>query len=146
MKKCSVCGVLNEDHAEKCEVCGVLFPTETIPKQELPKTVPVSPIQVPKPEKKESLAEKQALAGFLLSIGGLLCFFALPFQLIGLCLSVAGIKSQNRKLLSVTGIIFSVMGLLATAIFLLILILNSESIANSTFFSEFSNAFSEALS
>ena len=96
MPYCTSCG--NERRADHrfCPFCGAAFSAE----------------------KKEPLGfkDRQAIAGLVLSLFGLLTVISLPVQAVGLILSVLSVGTKRCKVFAVLGILFSAIALLISGL------------------------------
>lgn len=96
MNYCENCGKNNSEQALYCSACG-------------------AEIQITKAkaeaDKKELLKKRIPVTALILSLCGLVCFIALPVQILAFCLALYGLKlNRGKSALSVTAIALSVLG------------------------------------
>lgn len=139
--KCKVCNAELTEGQSFCSYCGAKVEAEPAVQQpaaeaatpapaEAPAQVS-APIQQPQAEQpyqapaqgSEPTAQKNpsdgsAVAGFVLGLCSfVVCCLGLPLGIIGLILSIKGLKSPKKKALAIVGLIFSILGLLAGIFF-----------------------------
>lgn len=86
------------------------------------------PFDVSEKRKPFSLAERKALAGFVLSLFGILTMISVPLQALGLFLSLSARGIERNRVLRIFGIVFSAVSLLVSLLFWGMFLFNYEAV------------------
>ena len=70
----------------------------------------------------KNFADREATAGAVLSSLGLIFFFSLPSQILGLILGIKGLKANVNKSFAKAAIILSLFGMLLFLIFIIFMV------------------------
>jgi hypothetical protein len=112
---------------EQSTVYGEVLQGEVIPN--------ISTLSVKKKSKYiPTLADKEALASFVLSVIGFFALWGLPIHILALILGIRGRKSDKRKTLARIGIGITVFSMSIFVILTILIITNYNLIVNSDFF------------
>lgn len=130
MKTCPICGCRNSDNVCRCEICGVAFPKREVPSPiPQPVAVPVqTSVVIPQASPEDNKSDRMAIAGFVLSLMGIVSFITTPLQLAALLLSIAAGKTKRFSTLRRTGIILSSIALGISLILWVIVLIYSQDI------------------
>lgn len=121
MNYCENCGKNNPETAVFCAGCGINL-NQAKAEEESRKT--------------EQLKKRVPIAALTLSVCGLICFIALPAQIIGLALGIYGLKLNQRKnTLSLISIILSVLGIFLFILLAVLVAVNFDSVVSQEIFS-----------
>ncbi len=134
-KSCPICGCNSPENVQTCPFCGVNFPSSPVPEAEFPAPVSAESF-LPSPAVSEGPAlseedvkqDRIAIAGFAVSVFGLMSPLAVPLQLFGLILSLCAGKSKRRKTFRKLGIVLSVAALVFSLVLWGVLLWNAEAI------------------